>query len=145
MNSQKFEYTFQNINDENIINMFNSINLNIEGYIFASLMPKLSSYALFGSLTSFSMRNVILAFDRTNLYFFELSRLSNKNVEELLIVPLNQILNCSHRNILFGVSKKINLKLGDNNKFILQANNKLKNLNNQKNSLLNLINLLEVK
>lgn len=122
--------------------LLNSVNFQGKDYMFGTLMPKLSSYAMLGEFASFTVLNVIVVFDNNSLYFFAMSRLSNKKIVSVMTVPFNQITGFKVSRVLFGIAKKIHLNISGYGKLILQVNNKVKNLNNQANSIQNLLQVL---
>ncbi len=142
MTNEDFEYTIDKIDDENITKMLNTIPMQVRGYMFGTLMPKFTSHALLGSLASFTVLNTIVAFDNSAIYFFILSRLTNKKIVSRIKVPFDQITKVKVSNFLFGVAKRIHIKIADHGKLILQVNQKMKSIHNQTDSITNLMMLL---
>lgn len=71
-----------------------------------------------------------------------MSRLSNKKIVSVMTVPFNQITGFKVSRVLFGIAKKIHLNISGYGKLILQVNNKVKDLDNQANSIQNLLQVL---
>lgn len=46
MKTENFEYSLERIDDKNVMELLNSVNFQGKDYMFGTLMPKLSSYAM---------------------------------------------------------------------------------------------------
>jgi len=142
MKNEKCEYTLNQIDDINITKMLEDMNLKVNGYMFGTLMPKLNAYAVLGSLANINLLNVVAAFDNNAIYFLVMSKFTNKKIVNIITIPFNEVESTKVSNFMFGIAKRIHIKTTNNSKIILQANNKFKLIENQTNSISNLLRML---
>ncbi len=129
------QYKLERLDDENIIKFLEMNNLNSENYFFATQIPCMSTYAVYGSLGAFTMVNYIVDFDSTYIYLFELSRLSNKNIENCIVIDSNEINYITNKNAVFGAAKSISIRFNNEKKLDLQCNKTVANLKNQEENI----------
>ncbi len=133
------QYEFDKLSNDTITEFLNKCNLSSENYFFAIGMPSMSAYALMGSFAGMAkMVNYIITYDLDNIYMFELSRLTNKIIENCIIVKREDIENISVKSGMFGIVRKINIKLKNKTKYNLQANKKAA-FKNQEKAIENLL------
>lgn len=133
------QYELDKFNNDAISKFLNKCNLDSENYFLAIGMPSMGSYALMGGFAGIAkMVNYIITYDLDNIYMFELSRLTNKVIENCIIVKREDIEDISVKSGMFGIVRKINIKLKNKTKYNLQANKKTI-LKNQEKAIENLL------
>lgn len=150
-NNNIYETKYQNIikkhdlnkfDDENIAEFLRMNNLNYDNYFYASDMPGLGTYGLYGSLGAMTMTNYIVNFDNSNIYLFELSKISNKKIIHLIEISIKDVEELKSKDAMFGVVKRINLKLKNGDKYNFQCNKKVYGIKNQLAALEKFIELV---
>ena len=129
------QYTFTALRNESIRDFLIMNGLNADDYIYATIVPGLTSTFLMGSVSIVGMVNYIIAFDKDNIYMFELSRLSNKSIEDCLILDVNAIKEVKTKSVVFGIARRITLVFEDNQKVSFQTNKKIPWLKDQNVSI----------
>lgn len=117
--------------DESIREFLRINNLSEDNYFFATKSPLSVDYALFGYA---SLVNYIVKFDYSKVYFFELSRLSNKNIESCITVNIDEIKEIKEHSFI-GITHNIKIVFTNKKTFVLQANKKIKQIEMQSESL----------
>lgn len=135
-------YKLERVDDDNIIKFLEMNNLNSENYFFATQMPSMATYAVYGALGATTAVNYIINFDSTHIYLFELSRLSNKNIENCIVIDSKEINYIKNKNVVFGVAKKISIRFNNKKRLDLQCNKKVANIKNQEESIQRFLTLL---
>lgn len=135
------QYKLNAFNDQCIKQFLAMNGLEYNNYLFGTIMPKFSTYALIGMLANFGMLRCIISFDTENIYIFQLSRLSNKSIENCTIINKNEIFGVDYKEILLGVSYKINIKFSNGKILNIQANKKINEFPTQLDGLNKLFNL----
>ena len=75
------EYKLEKFDGENIKKFLKMNNLEDNNYLLAQIMPTAKDYILYGYFSLSKYIQFILHFDDKKLYFFELSRISNKSIK----------------------------------------------------------------
>ena len=135
-------YDLNKFDDENIVDFLSRNNLNYENYFFASDMPGFGTYALYGAAGAMTMTNYIVTFDNSKIYLFELSKTSNKKIINLIKINLNDVEYLQSKNAMFGIVKRIKLKLKNGDKYNFQCNKKVHGIEKQLLSLEKFINIV---
>lgn len=111
--------------DQNIKQFLAMNGLDYNNYFFSIMLPGYLKYALIGSLAAFTAANYIVNFDREYVYMFQLSRLSNKAIEDCVILKVSDIQSITYKNAVFGLAYKISMNFAGSKIVSVQANKKI--------------------
>lgn len=125
------QYKLAVFNDASVREFLTMNHLNGDNYVFASLIPGMTSTFLFGSLASLAMTNYIIVFDDSKIYMFELSKLSNKVIEDCMTVEISTIKAMKTKSVVFGIAKRITIEFENKERITLQMNKKVAGLKEQ--------------
>ena len=105
------EFNLENFNGEAIREFLKKNHLKEENYLLAQMIPTAKEYILYGVFSFSNYIQYILYFDDEKLYFFELSKLTNKSIKNGFFVKFEDLQVRKLRKGL--ISYKIRLEFKD--------------------------------
>ena len=105
------EFNLENFNGEAIREFLKKNHLKEENYLLAQMIPTAKEYILYGVFSFSNYIQYILYFDDQKLYFFELSKLTNKSIKNGFFVKFEDLQVRKLRKGL--ISYKIRLEFKD--------------------------------
>lgn len=137
------KYKMEKFDAENIKKFLELNKLKDDNYFIAQIVPKTKDYFLYGMFSFSKFSQYIVHFDDEKLYFFELSRISNKSIENSFIVYYKDM---KVKKIKSGILNYIViLELDKGNKAKLQILKKIYNFYAQEQYSKKLIQMLNKK
>lgn len=138
------EFNLEKFNGETIREFLKKNHLKEENYLLAQMVPTAKEYILYGVFSFSNYIQYILYFDDEKLYFFELSKVTNKTITNGFFVKFEDIQIKKIRKGL--ISYKIRLEFKDGSMANMQIVKKVSRLFLQKKYSEKLYNkLLELK
>ena len=138
------EFHLEKFNGETIREFLKENHLKEENYLLAQIIPTAQEYLLYGLFSFSRYLQYILYFDDEKLYFFELSKLSNKSIKNGFFVKFEDVQVKKLKKGL--ISYKIRLKFKDGSIANMQIVKRVARLFLQKKYCEKLYNkLLELK
>ncbi len=138
------EFNLEKFNGETIREFLKKNHLKEENYLLAQMVPTAKEYILYGVFSFSNYIQYILYFDDEKLYFFELSKVTNKTITNGFFVKFEDIQIKKIRKGL--ISYKIRLEFKDGSMANMQIVKKVSRLFLQKKYSERLYNkLLELK
>ena len=112
------QFKLEKFNGENIRKFLTINGLEDDNYLLAQVIPTAGDYLLYGLFSFSKYIQYIIHFNNENLYFFELSKLTNKSIENGFVVKLEDV---KIRKIKKGIlTYKIKLEFKDESKVNIQ-------------------------
>lgn len=138
------EFNLGKFNGETIREFLKKNHLKEENYLLAQMIPTAKEYILYGAFSFSNYIQFILYFDDEKLYFFELSKLTNKSIKNGFFVKFEDVEVKKLRKGL--ISYKIRLEFKDGSMANMQIVKRVARLFLQKKYSEKLYNkLLEIK
>lgn len=85
------EFNLEKLNGETIREFLKKNHLKEENYLLAQMIPTAKEYILYGLFSFSNYIQYILYFDDQRLYFFELSKLTNKSIKNGFFVKFEDL------------------------------------------------------
>lgn len=117
------EYKLEKFDGENIKKFLKMNNLEDNNYLLAQIMPTAKDYILYGYFSLSKYIQFILHFDEEKLYFFELSRTSNKSIKNGFAVEFKDLQVKKAKKGL--INYRIHLEFNDESKVNIQIPKKV--------------------
>ena len=124
------DYTLEKFTGENIRDFLKMNQLEEDNYLLAQVVPTAKEYILYGYFSLSGYIQYIVHFDDKKLYFFELSKLTNKSIKNGFTVNFEDIQIKKLRKGL--LSYKVRLEFKDGSKLNLQLLKRVARLYSQK-------------
>ena len=106
------QFNLGNLNGENIREFLKLNNLKEENYLLAQIIPTAKEYLLYGAFSVSTYLQYVLYFDDEKLYFFELSKLTNKAIKNGFFAKFEDLKIIKLRKGLISYKVKIEFKDG---------------------------------
>ena len=135
------QFKLEKFDGENIRKFLTINGLEDDNYLLAQVIPTAGDYLLYGLFSFSKYIQYIIHFNNENLYFFELSKLTNKSIENGFVVKLEEV---KIRKIKKGIlTYKIKLEFKDESKVNIQILKRILKMYSQKQYAEKLVNQLK--
>lgn len=112
------EFDLGKFNGESVREFLKKNRLKEENYLLAQIIPTIREYLLYGYFSLSSYIQYIIYFDDSKLYFFELSKLTNRSIKNGFFIKFKDLQIKKLKKGLF--SYKVHLEFKDGSKANLQ-------------------------